>query len=148
MTAAQRFLARLKPEGKNLVVALPFDPSEAWGPKERHHIAGTVAGHPVRGPLTDGRLLLGPAWVRDHPIPTDQEVEIVLQPEGPQLERLSPDLADALESEPDARAFFNSLATFYRKGYVNWIESAKRPETRERRIREAVALLRQGRKQR
>ena len=51
-------------------------------------------------------------------------------------------------SEPEARAFFESLATFYRNGYVRWIEGAKRPETRSARIAEMLGLLRGGQKQR
>jgi uncharacterized protein YdeI (YjbR/CyaY-like superfamily) len=58
------------------------------------------------------------------------------------------DIAAALETEPDARRFFESLATFYRKGYVRWIEQAKRPETRSRRIAETVAALKAGKRQR
>ena len=43
---------------------VPFDPAEAWGVKERHHVTGSVNGFSIRGPLTqdDGgwRLSLGP----------------------------------------------------------------------------------------
>ena len=35
----------------------------------------------------------------------------------------------------------HSIPTFYRKNYVRWIEAAKRPETRTKRITEAVAQL-------
>jgi uncharacterized protein YdeI (YjbR/CyaY-like superfamily) len=40
------------------------------------------------------------------------------------------------------------LATFYRNGYIPWIESAKRPETRSARIAEMLSLLKAGKKQR
>ena len=47
-----------------VVIPLPFDPSEAWGAKTRHHVAGTVGGRRVRGSLTGegagARLVLGP----------------------------------------------------------------------------------------
>jgi uncharacterized protein YdeI (YjbR/CyaY-like superfamily) len=72
----------------------------------------------------------------------------MLAPEGPQADTLAPDIVDALESEPEARACFESLATFYRNGYVRWIESAKRPETRSARITEMLSLLKAGKKQR
>lgn len=51
------------------------------------------------------------------------------------------------DAEPEAKAFFDSLATFYRKNYIRWIESAKRPETRGARIAEMVTLLKAGQKQ-
>ena len=74
-------------------------------------------------------------------------MEVTLSPEGPQSETLSSDVIEALESEPQARTFFESLATFYRNTYVKWIESAKRPETRVARIREMIKLLKAGKKQ-
>ena len=74
-------------------------------------------------------------------------MEVTLSLEGPQSETLSPDVLEALDSEPQARAFFESLATFYRNTYVKWIESTKRPETRAARIREMLELLRAGKKQ-
>jgi len=74
-------------------------------------------------------------------------VDVVLFPEGPQSESLSLDVVSALDAEPQAKAFFESLATFYRNTYIKWIESAKRPETRAARIQEMIVLLKAGRKQ-
>ena len=148
----QTFSATVESKGSRVGIPLPFDPSDLWGKKPRHHITGTVNGVKIRGPIgSDGErffLRLGSAWRRDNGIAAGERVEVVLWPEGPQQATLAPDLAAALAAEPDARAFFEGLATFYRKGYVNWIESAKRPETRANRIRETVALLKAGRKQR
>lgn len=56
------------------------------------------------------------------------------------------DIASALQSDAEAWAFFSGLAPSYRKQYVHWIDSAKRPETRARRIREAIAKLLRGEK--
>jgi uncharacterized protein YdeI (YjbR/CyaY-like superfamily) len=74
--------------------------------------------------------------------------QVALAPEGPQADTLAADILAALESEPEARAFFESLATFYRNAYVRWIESAKRSETRSARIAEMLNLLKAGKKQR
>ena len=41
---------------------------------------------------------------------------------------------------------FQSLAPTYRRDFVVWIHTAKRPETRERRIRESIELLSAGKK--
>ena len=90
---------------------------------------------------------MGAAWRRGCGLEAGAEVDVLLSPEGPQSENLSPDLVSALEAEPRAKAFFESLATFYRNTYIKWIESAKRPETRSERIREMVKLLIEGRKQ-
>jgi len=42
--------------------------------------------------------------------------------------------------------FFEELAPTYRRHFVAWIHTAKRPETREKRIRESIALLTAGKK--
>jgi uncharacterized protein YdeI (YjbR/CyaY-like superfamily) len=52
----------------------------------------------------------------------------------------------ALKAEPAAWRFFATLAPSYRRAYVGWIEAAKRDETKERRLREAVARLANGEK--
>jgi len=56
------------------------------------------------------------------------------------------DLAEALEENGPAQANFTRLARSHRKQYVRWINDAKRQETRERRIREAVAMLAEDKK--
>jgi uncharacterized protein YdeI (YjbR/CyaY-like superfamily) len=66
---------------------------------------------------------------------------------GPHTEVLSTNVAGSLDAVPQAKAFFESLATFYRNAYIKWIESARRPETRAARISEMVKLLKAGKKQ-
>jgi hypothetical protein len=147
----QRFKAIVTKSGTRTFIAIPFNPNEVWGVKPRHHITGSVNGCAVRGSLgSDGAqffLPLGAAWRRDNGVDVGAEVDVVLSPEGPQSEGLSPDVASALDAEPDAKAFFEGLATFYRNTYIKWIESAKRPETRAARIAEMVQLLKEGKKQ-
>ena len=150
--ATQRFRATVAGAGGSTFINLPFNPDEVWGVKQRHHVAGSVGGCRVRGPLSSASgqyvLPLGAAWRRDNGIEAGAEVEVELTPEGPQTDALAPDVAAALAGAPDARAFFESLATFYRKGYLRWIEGAKRPETREAHIAEMIRLLSAGEKQR
>lgn len=47
----------------------------------------------------------------------------------------------ALGKNLAAKRFFDGLAPSYRRLYVRWIDSAKREETREKRLREAISLL-------
>jgi uncharacterized protein YdeI (YjbR/CyaY-like superfamily) len=51
------------------------------------------------------------------------------------------DLRQALARDAKARENFERLAPSYRRHYVAWIATAKKAETRTRRLREAVALL-------
>jgi uncharacterized protein YdeI (YjbR/CyaY-like superfamily) len=55
-------------------------------------------------------------------------------------------IRDAVKSDPKAWKFFQSLSPTDRRYFVVWIHVAKRPETRERRIRESIALLAKGKK--
>jgi uncharacterized protein YdeI (YjbR/CyaY-like superfamily) len=55
-------------------------------------------------------------------------------------------IAKALKANPRAWEFFRELPPTYRRDFVVWIHMAKRPETRERRIRESIALLAAGKR--
>ncbi len=151
---AMRFTATVTADRRRRVlVPVPFDPDHVWGRKPDHHVAGTVNGMGVRAviePLGDGQgILLGAAWRRDCGIAPGDEVAVVLAPEGPQRADLAPDVAAALDAEPSAAAFFDSLAQFYRRAYLAWIDATKRsPETRAARIAEMVVLLKAGTKER
>jgi hypothetical protein len=116
-------------------------------------VTGSVNGIKVRGPLAQEggswRLPLGPAWRRDAGIEPGDRVTVALAAEGPQRDSLPADLAAALAAEPEAGAFFDSLATFYRKGYLRWLDGAsRRPAVRAERVKELVALLKAGKKTR
>lgn len=51
-----------------------------------------------------------------------------------------------LKANPKAWSNFNLLAAGYRKQYVGWLQSAKRPETRKKRLKEAIELLEKNQK--
>jgi hypothetical protein len=151
---ARRFTGTLRTSGRGRVfVPVPFDPDQVWGAKARHHVTGTVHGIRVRGviePFDDDRgIVLGPAWRRDNGLKPDDQVDVVLSPEGPQRDGLAEDITAALEANPAAAAFFDSLAQFYRRAYLRWIDATKRrPDVRAARIAEMVTLLAAGTKER
>jgi len=150
----QEFTAVVEPGPRGSgFLRLPFDPAEAWGERSVYRVAGRLGWFGVRGSLVerdgDHVFVLGAAWLRDCPIKPGMEVAAVLWPEGPQLDGLDEDVAYALASEPEAAAFFEGLAQFYRKAYLKWLDGAKRrPELRRQRLEEFVALLKVGRKSR
>ena len=147
---SQRFVVTITagPGGK-LLVAVPFDPDAVWGAKRRHHVAGTVNGARVRAvlePAGDGfGFTLGPKSPGACGVSVGTEVTVEIAPEGPQRDDLAADVAAALSADPDAGAFFDSLAQFYRRAYLRWIDATKRqPEQRAERIAEMVVLLKSG----
>jgi uncharacterized protein YdeI (YjbR/CyaY-like superfamily) len=88
-------------------------------------------------------------WVRDAEVPVGKKVTVVLEPEGPQRDELAPDIQQAFAKDAVAKAFFDGLAQFYRKGYLRYIDATKRkPELRAERIAEVVALCRDQKKER
>jgi hypothetical protein len=147
----QTFSATIEKNGTRLLIALPFDPNGVWGEKERHHINGTVNGFAFRGQLSmEGPLYylkLGPAWLRDSGLSAGAPVEVSITPEGPQGDRLPADVRAALEADPGANTFFESLPTFYRNNFMRSIEGAKRPETRAARIAQMMELLKARKRQ-
>jgi len=150
--STQTFETTVAASAGKVFITLPFDPNEAWGMKERHHINGTINECPVRGPLVqDGEryiFILGPSWRRDNKIAPGQKVSVALAPEGPLQSNVAPDIAAAFSDAPDALAFFEALPTFYRKNFMRWIDSAKRPDTRAAHIAEMIVLLKDGKRER
>jgi hypothetical protein len=150
----QRFTATITTgQPGRVYLPVPFDPDEVWGAKDTHHVTGTLNGRKVRGPLrrfgTDLGLGLGEVWRRDNGIEAGAAVDAELAPEGPQQQDLADDVVAALAANPKAKAFFDALATFYRKGYLRWIDATtRRPDVRVARIAEMITLLEQAKKQR
>lgn len=58
--------------------------------------------------------------------------------------RIPADLEAALATNDAARRYFMAFGPSYKKGILWWIESAKRPETRAKRIQETVTLAAQN----
>lgn len=57
---------------------------------------------------------------------------------------LPPYIQAALKKQPAALHTFEALAPSHRRRYIGWIESAKRDETKQRRLKEAIRLLTAG----
>ncbi|MFD7843758.1 YdeI/OmpD-associated family protein [Nocardia sp. NPDC059764] len=52
------------------------------------------------------------------------------------------EVVEALDAAPLARAAYDNLSHSRKREHVHVIESAKKPETRQRRIEKAIATLR------
>jgi hypothetical protein len=150
----QRFGAHVAagPRG-SAIIAVPFDPDETWGAKAEHPVGGTVNGRQVRGTVAPSgggwSFTVTPMWIRDAGVAVGEDVIVELEPEGPQRGDLADDISAALEANPAAAAFFDTLAQFYRKAYLRYIDATtRRPDLRAARIAEVVDLLAAGIKQR
>jgi uncharacterized protein YdeI (YjbR/CyaY-like superfamily) len=53
-------------------------------------------------------------------------------------------LAAALAADPEAKASFDRMAFTHRKEYARWIADAKQEQTRQRRVGQALEMIRAG----
>ncbi|HLJ53423.1 MAG TPA: YdeI/OmpD-associated family protein [Chthonomonadaceae bacterium] len=147
----QRFTGTLVEMGTRVVIPVPFEPNAVWGAKERHHVTGTIAGQRVRAEIESGDIgwfiSMGAARRQCGGLKPGDSVEVALEPEGPSVSNVAADIAAALESDPPSMEFFEGLPTFYRKNFMRWIDSARRPETRAARIAEMMELLKARRRE-
>ena len=75
----------------------------------------------------------------------DEVTVTIALDEAPREVEVPPALAQALEGDTAAKAKFDALAFTHRKEFAQWIAEAKKNETRERRVAQALQMLREGR---
>jgi Bacteriocin-protection, YdeI or OmpD-Associated/Domain of unknown function (DUF1905) len=118
------------------------------GPK-RFPVVATVNGYTWRTSVArmGGEFLVGLSKeVRDGAgVVAGDEVNVILELDAAPREVEVPEaLAAALASDTEAKAAFERMAYTHRKEYARWIADAKRDETRERRVQQALEMIRAG----
>jgi len=113
-------------------------------------VEGTINGHPFRASLEPNKS--GNAWVRvnqamrkgaDAAVGDAVKLAIL----GPEPEPTVPrDLSTAFSAAPKAKAMWGNLAPDARRIWIRWIEAAKTPETRARRVRRTREQLSEGKR--
>lgn len=131
-------------------VEIPFDVEAVFGAK-RVKVKAWFDGAPYRGSIVRmaGCYMLGvPKAIRSvigkNPGDTVQ-VEVEKDEEERSIE-LPEDFQSLLKENPEAHHFFESLSYTGKKDYCQWIETAKKAETRTARLQKALELLAQGKK--
>ena len=134
-------------------IVIPDDVIHRLGAGHRPPVHVEVNGHAYRSTVAvmGGQHLVGVnAAVRaatgleaGHPVSVALAVATT-----PRAVEVPPDLAEALAGDDQARAFFDGLSYSQQRWFVSGIESAKKAETRQRRISAAVERLHEGRGQR
>jgi Bacteriocin-protection, YdeI or OmpD-Associated/Domain of unknown function (DUF1905) len=120
---------------------------EALGGGKRPRVAITINGHSwkSRVAIMRGRYLLGLSNANRQAagVVTGDEVEVDVEFDAEPRVVVEPaDFASALDADPVARTAYDRLAYGHKVQHVRAIESAKKSETRTRRIEKAVAMLR------
>ena len=60
---------------------------------------------------------------------------------GQTIEGVPAELQALLDKSPEASDFFETLSKSYKKGYCDWVGSAKQAETRQSRSEKAILML-------
>ncbi len=135
--------------GGGAFAEVPFDVEEVFGDK-RPQVRVTMCGESfvwrlikMGGPHHIVGVPKGIRTKAGKEIGDSIEITVVAD-DTPREVVVPPDLEAALVPEPAAREFFDALSYTQRKEYVRWIESAKREETRVRRVEKAVEMLKAG----
>jgi hypothetical protein len=117
---------------------------------KRFPVVATINGHPFRLSVArmGGEFLLGlRREVREQAgVEAGDVVDLRLELDSaPREVEVPPALATALAADPEAKARFDGLAFTHRKEFARWVEEAKREETRERRVEQALEMIRADR---
>jgi hypothetical protein len=131
---------------------VPFDLESAFG-RARPPVKVTIRGHTWRttpgvydgeGLVVVNRAVKGASGV-DAGDRVRVRMELDTEPRTVAVPR---DLAAALAADPAAKTAFAAMSFTHRREYVEWVEEAKRPETRSRRIASTVDRVREGKPRR
>ena len=145
-----RFTAQLQPRGPAAAVVLDdAQVADVGEGARRFPVAATVNGYTWR---TSVARMKGEFAGRPEPevrqnagVEAGDEVEVVLElDQAPREVEVPAALAAALAGDPGARASFEGMAFTHRKEYARWVAEAKKDETRQRRVQQALQMIRAG----
>jgi hypothetical protein len=147
---AVHFTTQLQPRGPAAAVILDDAQVAAVGEgAKRFPVVATVNGYTWRTSVTrmGGEFLLGlNKEVRQGAgVEAGDEVEVTVELDMTPREVEVPEaLAAALAADPEAKASFDRMAFTHRKEYARWIADAKQEQTRQRRVGQALEMIRAG----
>ena len=146
----QTFRAKITGRGPNSAwtqLDIPFDVLQAFGSKAMVPVRGTLNDFPFRNSLKpngDGThyMHVNKALLAGAGVQVGAMVTVVMDlDKTPRTVTVPDDLRSALAKAPSLENIFDQLAYSHRKEFVDWIEQARRPETRTTRVAKTLELL-------
>ena len=142
-----RFPATVEPAGNATGIEVPAEIVTALGGGNRPKVAITINGHTWRSRVASmgGRFIVGISAANRAAcgIAEGDRVEAELQLDtAPRVVAEPPDLAEALNGHPQARAAFDRLTYGLKRKHVQAILDAKTPQARRRRITKLITAIR------
>jgi hypothetical protein len=145
-----RFQAQLQPRGPAAAVVLDdAQVADVGEGAKRFPVVATVNGYTWRTSVArmGGEFLLGLSREVRHGagVEAGDLVDVAVELDAAPRDVEVPEaLAEALAADPKAKANFDAMAFTHRKEYARWVADAKREETRQRRVRQALEMIRSG----
>ena len=135
------------PEGA--CVAFPFSVEEKFGTKGQVKVKATFDGAEYRGSIANmgaGNILILRNEVRQAigKLVGDSIRVSVQKDTEERIVEVPAELQALLNINPKAEEFYNTLSYTNRKEYVRWITSAKKQETKDRRLEKSIEMLLSG----
>ncbi len=133
-------------------VRVPFDVLKIYGTKGQVKVQATFDGHPYRGVLANmgmGCHIIGLRKDVRKAIgkQVGDKVKVTIQLDvAERIVDVPAPLAELLKHNPAAKKFYEALSYTNRKEYALWISSAKKQETQDKRLVQALTKLLAGRK--
>jgi hypothetical protein len=151
----QKFEAKLIGKGPGnawTFLPIPFDVQKAFGSKARVPVVGTINGFSFRNSLMpegDGThaIMVNKELQKGAKAAAGDTVAVVIElDKTPRTVTIPDDLRDILAKHEPAKTAFAKLAYSHKKAFLDWIDSAKRPETRIKRLKETIDMLQAGKR--
>ena len=149
-----KFRAELQRDGKTATgITVPAEVLDAIGGGRRPAVAVTLNGLSYRttvGVMRGVAKIPVSAAVRAAAgITAGDLIDVeVIADTAPRVVEVPADLAAAMAASAEAKDFFGQLSYSRQNAWVTWVEQAKQPETRSRRVEQTVAMLAGHRPQR
>jgi len=142
-----KFRSYVEPPEPMRGLEVPPEVVEALGGGKRPAVTITINAHSwkSRVAIMRGRYLLGlsNANRKAAGVATGDQVEVEVELDaGPRVATEPADFTRALDADPAARTAYGHLTDSRKREHVRAIESARKPETRARRIEKALSMLR------
>lgn len=147
---AKRFTVQLERIQKTATMfRVPFDLKEAFG-RARPPVRVTIRGYTWRTTpgVYDGvgHVVVNRAAKEATGVDAPDRVRVAMElDDEPRSVEVPGDLRAALDGDPAAAAAFDELSFTHCREFVEWVEEAKRSDTRARRIAATIDRVRKGR---
>jgi hypothetical protein len=149
----KRFRALVERGENSAVCAIhfPFDVEQTFGARGHVPVRGTLNGAPFRSSIFKMRgrhfMVVNRRLRESAGVSGGETVPVTVERDDePRVITPPADLARALKTNKDARAAWGGLSYTHQREHVEHLDDARKPETRQRRLEKAIALLAAGTK--